>query len=242
MTFYPPAHFSLLQPTALAPGSSISHFDETRPPWSARNPHRGMDIPNRYMAPGYIPCDGLSLGPDRFYNGGDFGPYALCIRWYDWLAGKLTDVYVLIAHNALLLPNAMPGKFVRTGELGFAVGNLGKTDGGSHVHIQVSNTPTFPADISTCADPAQFMVRGNPMDIMQQIADLNFRVRRAERLICGNGYARLPGIPRENPASIALTGDDALAAADANGSSLFLGLGDTQADLAALRSKVDGKD
>ncbi len=80
------------------------------------------------------------------------------------------------------------------------------------------------------------------MDIMQQIADLNFRVRRAERLICGNGYARLPGIPRENPASIALTGDDALAAADANGSSLFLGLGDTQADLTALRSKVDGKD
>lgn len=232
MTWQPPAHFSLLQPCNVPDPRAIFPFGAIGAGYSAEFPHRGMDFPAPNGAPGYEPCSGRFV---PFTNGGDFGPHAFCIQWFDWLAGEYADIYVLCAHNSATGEPVFPGGRAVCGRQSYYVGALGRTDGGAHVHLQVSNTPRFPVDNVSSVDPAPFLVRGNPVDILQRISQLETKTARAERLICGNGYGRVPGIPITDPDSIALRGDDALAAADADGASLFLGLGDTQAAVDKLR-------
>lgn len=74
------------------------------------------------------------------------------------------------------------------------------------------------------------------VDIYGEIRNLKDNVARLNRIVAGYGYGRLPVAPgADPPGEIALTGDAALDAADNDGASLFLGLGDTQADVQKLK-------
>lgn len=68
------------------------------------------------------------------------------------------------------------------------------------------------------------------VDVLEEITKQREEIDRLNRLVAGYGWGRNPD------GTIHATGEHALAAADADGSSLFLGLGDTQADVAKLKA------
>lgn len=114
-----------------------------RPPYQ----HRGLDIKAPVGAPIKAPADGRVV---RFTNDGSFGWKAIC------LYHEASGLYLLMAHGSESYVSI--GQEAKQGELIGRVGNEGLSTG-SHCHLQVCRTSTFPTDISYSYDPESFLVK-----------------------------------------------------------------------------------
>ena len=208
--------------------------------------HRGHDLAPGPWTPDLLllgPCDGPVV---PFTNGGDFGPYALCID-YDGLG----EWYVLVAHGRAAYVQV--GQVVRYGQPIGEVGDLGKANG-VHAHIQVCRDQRFSADIRDSIDP-------EPLFTVTE--DDVKRLDRLEAIVAGNGmdlipWADTPGeasvlecfppgteaTKRDHPApddtALWVTGDAALRYCELRGFSLGLGVGLARKELGKHASNGHG--
>ncbi len=131
-------------------------FGATHSPWSASNPHRGIDqAPNRPLgnlpiilqAPGRV----LRIGTPETTTFGnapviDHGPV---FRWR----------YTIYAHCRRV--NVTVGEILPAGvELG-RTGSTGQSSG-EHLHLQLSDSPWFPRDMAHAANYEDYIIQEDP--------------------------------------------------------------------------------
>lgn len=197
-------------------------FGDTRAEggWSAANPHRGLDVGVSMRQPIYAPADGTVVG---FINGltmwngqlvPAFGSEAVCL---DHVGTPYYSLYAHLDQNVVVL-----GQLVKAGDLLGYAGMKGVATG-VHLHWQVCTSSAFPTDISFSRDPLSFVQQEDDVELTQ-------RVERLERLFAGNGI--------DTPDGQRLTGEAALAWADAQGLSVLLAEQHDEGELNAQGERI----
>ena len=111
-------------------------------------PHRGVDFGVVVGTTVYAPAAGKVVTP---YNDGSFG-IAVCLEHDGW--------YTLYAH--LSRSNVSNGQTVSAGQIIGYSGNTGYSTG-PHLHWQLSDSPSFPIDVSHSRDPMKYIHKEDEM-------------------------------------------------------------------------------